>query len=234
MWTGQPSKDFLLLEERLASEENSEKRREEYATPSTGRMAQNPATAPTHQTWSDENFVKSVDGTGSAFKYLAEKFPWLSEAKIKEGGGVEPSDPQAFQTRYVQQPSSGWREKSLGHISSGVNFLGNMKAENYEELIEDILSSYHKLGCSMSLKMHMLHSHLDFFPDSCGMFSDEHVELFIRKLQRRRKDIRESGPLPCWLTAVGRCSWAATQATGKTKLKVEVDFYRYVSDVHIS
>ena len=33
-----------------------------------------------------KNFVKAMDRTGSAFKYLAEKFPRLSEAKIKEGG----------------------------------------------------------------------------------------------------------------------------------------------------
>jgi hypothetical protein len=32
-----------------------------------------------------KNFVKAVDRTGSAFKYLAEKFPRLSEAKIKRG-----------------------------------------------------------------------------------------------------------------------------------------------------
>jgi hypothetical protein len=82
---GQPSKDFTLPEERLASEEISEGQREECVTPCTGRMAQNPATAPTHQNWSDKNFVKATDWTGSAFKYLAEKFPPLSKAKIKEG-----------------------------------------------------------------------------------------------------------------------------------------------------
>jgi hypothetical protein len=32
-----------------------------------------------------KNFVKAMDRTGLAFKYLAEKFPRLSEAKIKEG-----------------------------------------------------------------------------------------------------------------------------------------------------
>jgi hypothetical protein len=56
---GEPSKDFALPEERLASEESSEGGREECATPSTGRMAQNSATAPTHQTWSDEKLHKS-------------------------------------------------------------------------------------------------------------------------------------------------------------------------------
>jgi hypothetical protein len=86
------------------------------------------------------------------------------------------------------------------------NFVRNIRAENYKELIKDMLSLYHKIGCNMSLKIHMLHSHLDFFSNNCGMFSDEHGELFIRKLQRWRNVIRESGPLPCWLTTVGHSS----------------------------
>jgi len=45
---GQPRKDLALAEERLALQEISEGRIEECATPNTGRMAQNPATAPTH------------------------------------------------------------------------------------------------------------------------------------------------------------------------------------------
>ena len=59
MSMGQPSKDFALREERLALEEISEGHREECATPSTGRMAQNPATVPNHRTRSDEKFRKS-------------------------------------------------------------------------------------------------------------------------------------------------------------------------------
>ena len=84
------------------------------------------------------------------------------------------------------------------------NFLVHIRAENYRELIQDMLSLYHKLGCNMSLKIHRLHSHLDIFHDNCGIFSDEHGEIFMRKLQRWRTDIRKSGPLPCWLTTVGR------------------------------
>ena len=83
-----------------------------------------------------------------------------------------------------------------------VNFLGNIRAENYKELIEDMLSLYHKLSCNMSLKIHMLLSDLDFFPDNCGMFSNENGELSVRKLRIWRNDIRESGPLLCWLTTV--------------------------------
>jgi len=64
------------------------------------------------------------------------------------------------------------------------NFLRNIRAENYKGLIEDMLSLYHKLGYNMSLKIHMLHSHLDFFPDNCGSLLTSTVNIFIRKLQR--------------------------------------------------
>jgi len=108
------------------------------------------------------------------------------------------------------------------------NFLGNIRAENYKELTENMLSLYHKLGCNMSLMIHMLHSHLDFFPDNCGMVSDEHGELFIRKFQRWRNDIKESGPLPCWLTTVGRSPemLLSSYSSDKAKSQVEADFYR--------
>jgi len=56
---GQTSKDFALPEDRMVSAEISEGQREECATASTGRMAQNPATAPTHQTRSGEKLRKS-------------------------------------------------------------------------------------------------------------------------------------------------------------------------------
>ena len=66
------------------------------------------------------------------------------------------------------------------------NFLGNIRAQDYKQLIEDMLL-YHKLGCNMSLKIHMLHSHLDFFPDNCGMVSDEHAERFHQEIATMEK-----------------------------------------------
>ena len=93
--------------------------------------------------------------------------------------------------------------KKLGTRFAWCQLTSSGISGNYKEMIED-MSLYHKLGCNMSLKIHMLHSHLHFFPDNCGMFSDEHGELFMRKLQRWRNDIRKSGPIPCWLTTVRR------------------------------
>jgi len=80
---GQTSKDFALPEERLASEEISESRIEECATLAEWHKILLP---PLHvKLGLMKNFVKAMDRTGSTFKYLAEKFPRLSEAKIKEG-----------------------------------------------------------------------------------------------------------------------------------------------------
>ena len=56
---GQRSKDFGLPKEILASEEVSEGRIEECATPSTGGRTQNPATALTHQSRSVEKLRKN-------------------------------------------------------------------------------------------------------------------------------------------------------------------------------
>jgi len=56
---GQPNKGFALPKDRMASEEISEGRIEECATPNIGRMTQNPPTAPTHQTRTGEKLRKS-------------------------------------------------------------------------------------------------------------------------------------------------------------------------------
>jgi hypothetical protein len=65
------------------------------------------------------------------------------------------------------------------------NFLVNIRAE--KELTEGMLSLYHKLGCIMSLKIHMLHSHLDFFPSNCSIVSDEHGERFHQEIATMEK-----------------------------------------------
>jgi len=81
------------------------------------------------------------------------------------------------------------------------NFLGNIRTENYKELAEDT-SLYFKLGCNMSLKIHMLHSHLDFFPNY-GMASDEQGERFHQEIATMEK--RYQGKWSPFLLA--DCCW---------------------------
>ena len=82
-------------------------------------------------------------------------------------------------------------------------FLGNSKASNYKELVENMLGKYHNLGCNMSIKMHYLHFHLDWFPENCGDVSDEQGERFhqdIKAMERCYQGKWSSSMLAdyCW------------------------------------
>jgi hypothetical protein len=68
------------------------------------------------------NIVKAMDRTGSAFKYLAEKSPRLSEAKIKERIFVGPQIRKLFRDDMFNNILQGdEKKKSLGRVSYGVN-----------------------------------------------------------------------------------------------------------------
>ena len=40
-------------------------------------------------------------------------------------------------------------------------FPRSNRASNHEQLVTDMLDAFQKLGCKMSVKMHILHSHLN-------------------------------------------------------------------------
>jgi len=44
------------------------------------------------------------------------------------------------------------------------DFLGNHKAANYQDVVQDLLTSHKAMGCNLSPKIRFLESHLDFFP----------------------------------------------------------------------
>ena len=61
------------------------------------------------------------------------------------------------------------------------NFLGNFRAQNYEELVDNMLKSYQALGATMSLNIQFYHSHLHFFPHNLSDVSDKHGERFCQE-----------------------------------------------------
>lgn len=67
------------------------------------------------------------------------------------------------------------------------NFLGNKKADNYEILVADMMRAFKELKVDMSLKIHMLFSHLEFFPENLGEVSDEHGEKFHQEMSDMEK-----------------------------------------------
>jgi len=65
------------------------------------------------------------------------------------------------------------------------DFLGNHKASNYQDVVQDLLTSYKSVGCNMSLKIHLLESHLEFFPENLGQVCDEYGERFRQDIMTR-------------------------------------------------
>ncbi|UYV77433.1 hypothetical protein LAZ67_15001016 [Cordylochernes scorpioides] len=117
-----------------------------------------------------KNFVKAMDRNASGFAYLKQKISSISEAKIKEGIFVGP------QIRELQQD---------GNFQNSLNEVEAAAWNSFRNVCKNFLGS--ALGCNMSLKIHFLHSHLDFFPDNLGAVSDEHGERFHQDISSMEK-----------------------------------------------
>ena len=69
--------------------------------------------------------------------------------------------------------------------------MGNKRAQNYEELVNNLVQNYRKLGCSMSLKIDFFHLNLDSFPENCCAVGDEHGERFHQDISSMEKRYQE-------------------------------------------
>lgn len=131
-----------------------------------------------------KNFVKAMSVESEGFLYLKQKFAGIvSDGKLKAGIFIGPQirdlllDP-VFTSKLDPLQLTAW--EAFKNVVN--NFLGNHRAENYVELVQDMMEAYKKMGCRMSLKMHFLHSHLSFFPSNLGAVSDEHGERFHQEI----------------------------------------------------
>ena len=112
-----------------------------------------------------KQYVKALNKDGDCFEYLGEKFPAISDAKLKEGIFDGPQiralfEDKNFMTKMTVNEKAAWQSfKSVCE-----NFLRNKKSKNYKELVEEMLKNFKYLGCLMSYKMHFLHSHLRLLP----------------------------------------------------------------------
>lgn len=126
-----------------------------------------------------KNFVKAMDKEGRGFQYLQEQFPSLTYAKIKEGIFIGPQIRKLMKDKSFEASLSDLEKAAWIDFKNVVTqFLGNYRSPNYEKLIKDMLKSYKNLGCSMSLKIHFLACHLNFFPENMGSVSNAHGECF--------------------------------------------------------
>ncbi|GBM92998.1 hypothetical protein AVEN_161839-1 [Araneus ventricosus] len=136
-----------------------------------------------------KQFVKALPKEGECFKYLCDQFPGLSEAKLKEGVFIGPDirkimKDENFETKMETNERKVWESFKLVITS----FFGNKKDPNYKSIVEEMIKNFKILGCSRSLTVHFLDSHLDYFPENLGAVSEEQSERFhqdIKEMERR-------------------------------------------------
>ena len=131
-----------------------------------------------------KQFVKALDKHGDCFNYIVKKFPGLSMKKMKAGIFDGPQIPkliqdQAFTSHMTAVESAAW----CSYASVVREFLGNTKASNYRYLVDVMLRNFQALGSRMSIKLHDLFSHLDYFPENLGDVSEEQGKGFTKILR---------------------------------------------------
>ncbi|GFO37320.1 hypothetical protein PoB_006382500 [Plakobranchus ocellatus] len=151
-----------------------------------------------------KNFVKALNKDGQAFLYLRQKFPTLSDAKVKEGIFIGPQikamlKDEVFLTKMTPVESEAWNAfKTICE-----NFLGNKKDPNYKELVSNLLSSYQQLGARMSLKSTSCTIIWIFSLLILGQCQVSTEKDFTSIFRKWRETIRVDGIQPCWVTSVG-------------------------------
>lgn len=130
-----------------------------------------------------KQFIKTLDKNGACFKYLQEKFPFLSEAKLQEGIFIGPQIKNLMKTTNFEEIMTNLEKRTWISFKNVVNgFLGN-RIENYKDLVETLLSNFKAMRCNMTIKVHYLDSHLDFFPANLGDVSEEQGERFHQDIK---------------------------------------------------
>ena len=153
-----------------------------------------------------KNFVKMLHKNGAAFQHLSTGFPGLSAAKLKEDIFVGPQIWEVlkdtdFEELLYLKDLRAW--EAFKSVRSG--FLGNTHVPDYQACIEKLLKSYEDMECWMSLKIHFLHSHPNFFPRVMSMEKDS-----TKTLWRWRATIKANGTPAWWETSAG-CSCVTSQ-----------------------
>lgn len=129
-------------------------------------------------------FVKALNKEVKSFKYSCAVFPSLSDAKLEERIFIGPDIRKLMkdaQFNGILSPKEKKACRTFKQVCTG--FLGNEKDENYKILVKNILRAYENIGCNMWVKVHYLHSHLNFFTENLGEVSDEHGKRFHQDMK---------------------------------------------------
>ena len=100
-----------------------------------------------------KQFVKALPKAGKCFKYICDKFPAISTAKLKKGIFTGPDIRKLLNDGNFEKQVEVAEKESWGAFKDVVTkFLGNNKDPNFKSIVENMLQKYKNIGCSMSLE----------------------------------------------------------------------------------
>ena len=137
-----------------------------------------------------KQFVKSLKPTSRAFRHIRQLFPSIlvSEAKVRSGIFVKLQIRRMLASEELEKQMSDLKRNAWQAFRMIVEgFLGNHRRDDYAMVASNLIESYKKFGCRMSLKLHFLHSHLNFFRNNLGNVSEEYGERFHQDIQVMEK-----------------------------------------------
>ena len=96
-----------------------------------------------------KNFVKAMVRNGTAFVYLRQKCPLISDAKIREGVFPGPDIRSLLHDEVFERIITGDEQRAWHAFREVVTgFLGNRRADNYKDLVEELYPHVRNWGAT--------------------------------------------------------------------------------------
>lgn len=144
---------------------------------------------------------------------------------FREGVLTGPQVRKLFKCELFESKLSGNEKRAWDCIKNVCrNFLGAKKAQNYHQIVDEMILALKDINCNMSLKIHLLHCHVDSFPVIANEATDEQGERFHQDISYMEYRYRGKSTLSmlsdyCWHLAR---DMPKAQFTRKRKMPVFV------------
>ena len=131
-----------------------------------------------------KQFVKVLDKSERGFDYICFEFSGPSIEKKMSRVFDGPQIRQLLRDISFVSSMNPIKARAWMAFTNVIkDFLANKKTDNYKELMAELLSSFQHWGCNMRIKVCLLKSHLDSFPENLGSVSDEQEERFHQDIK---------------------------------------------------
>ena len=114
-----------------------------------------------------KQFVKALNKNDDCFSYIVKTFPGLSTEKLNAGIFDGPQIRKLMQDQtFTDHMRVAQRAAWCSYVSGIREFLSNTKPSNYRNLVDVMFQNFQALSAKMSIKLHYLFCHLDYFTEN--------------------------------------------------------------------